>query len=192
MTCGKCGGKFVGGSHAGKARKAPVHEYHCISHLKYGKGVCDASSFMQERPDNFVTDKISMDLRNPNFRELVKQKLREKLTSEPADTRSQKDIKKEIDTCKRAIATLLNRIEDDKCDNWQLLNDHLAKRREDLERLNTGLRQHQDAKQYLALVEKVIDDLDRKFLEAADYLSDTTIEDHELNEIKKKIVKQFL
>lgn len=192
LTCGKCGGKFVGGSHRRKDGHSYVFQYHCLSHLRHGKDVCDASAFMRERPDDFVIDKITQDLNNPTFRKLVKEKLRARLIVELANKRTQKDIKRDIDTCERSIATLLTRIEDDECDNWELINKRLAKRREDLERLKTELRQYQEVIQDQTFVETVISDLDKRFLESADYLSDKTVEDDELNEIKKKIIKQFL
>lgn len=192
LICGKCGNTCVGRSHGGKNRKEPLHEYLCTTHLVFGSSVCDASAFMRERPDQFVTDKISRDLKNPDFRELVKEKLRAKLTSELSASRDHKNIKRDIDTCERSIKTLLTRIGDEQYNNWEILNKYLAERREELERLTAELGQCEDSKQETNSIEQVINDLDSRFLEAADYLSDKTPEDEELNEIRKKIIRQFL
>ncbi len=192
LVCGKCGGNCVGKTHRGTRQKQPIYEYHCLSRLRHGNDVCDASAFVQARPDQFVIDKITKDLGDPKFAELVKEKLRLKLKSELSVSRDQKSVKRDIETCERAIRTLLTRIEDDKCDNWELLNGQLAQRREDLERLNDELRQFQNSKQDMDAVEKAIAEIDARFLEAADYLSDGATIDEELNEIRKKIIRQFL
>ena len=192
LYCETCGGRCVGQSNYGKSRKTPALQYACSTRVKFGVSSCDSGYFSRKGPDEFVLETILGFCKDPGFRKLVKQKMRDRLIKEIDYSRDEQKIKREIAKIEKGIKTLLDRIEDPNNSNWEIANERITERRQEIERLNAELRSVQEQGRTADSVEKLIYELDKRFADAATYLTDTKRGDDEINELKKMIVRQFL
>lgn len=191
LVCASCGGRFSGyvfsTKHSHHSRR-----YACNTRRKKGRYACDSKTIRREPIDQFVLRKIQAYLNDPNFWPLVERKIRGRFTGDTSVSQREKAIRKEITKVEGAIESLMDMIENRKSPNWEDLDKRLAKRREDRERLKEELERARVEKARGASVEQFVADIRAKLSDASRYLTDSKENEKDLNEVKKRIIRQFV
>ena len=191
LFCGICGGKC--GGESGKKKVGNIWtSYVCGTENTIGKSVCSGSNFNRSPVDQFVLDQIRDVVNDNNFITKVEEQLRARLDKRIDVKRQENALLKEIDRCKAGIEGLLDALEDKNNEHRDLINDRLSKNRRDLEALETELKSCREKKKQIDNVDDAIKKVKEKFGNIVNFLSDTRRGDFEINEIKKKIVREFL
>lgn len=191
LFCGTCGGKCAGESgHKEVGNRWTT--YRCSTRRTFGRTVCGASDIARVPIDHFVLDQIRDALQNPDLIAIIEKRLRDKLTSQSDIAEEEKSIRKDIETCKAGIEGLLDALEDKDNPNRDLVNKRLLEKRERLGKLETEFKACQNRKQEIDDVDGMIRRIKEKVNGFANYISDAKYGEWEINEIKKKIVKEFL
>ncbi len=193
LECSQCGGRFSGRSYHRGLRRKPYLCYRCATSAKKGKAVCRPYVIQRERLDQFVLEKISERLKNPHFFSMVEKKVQEKLKDRGGYRSREVAIQSKLIKAKSAVSNLLEILEDRKNSNWDLYNDRLRERREEVESLEAELASLESQQ----LTRKSLQEALRKAKEkirslASGLLSDSVHKEYEKNELKKSIIKQFL
>lgn len=192
IYCKNCGAKYGGRSYHRRRRKKAYLCYRCGTRAKKGQVACDARTVNREHLDHFAIDRIIDELTEVNFWPHVEKSLRDKLEKGYRIKRDEEFIKREIAKAKISIDKLLDLIEHGNSGNRQLYDDRLSKNREEMEKLEDELASLKSTRDSIASVETIIKKAKKEFSNPSKLLSDSVFGDHEANELKKKIIKEFL
>lgn len=193
LECESCGGKLVGNSNRGKNKiKTPYLAYRCSTQLGYGRSVCNSASILRATADQYVLDKIKGYIYDPAFWSIVEKHIRSRLDRSSELARAEEETKRKIVDVQKRISGLMVILEKPEDPNWDLFHQQLDSRRRELDALQDELKSFHRKKETVDSIDKTLAAAKKIFEESAVFLSDLVYGEFEKNEIKKKIVKQFL
>ena len=192
LFCENCGDRCAGDTHNRNNGTQVAMSYRCSSRRKFGNSVCDSPDVSRAPLDKFVLDKIKTMLDNPDFWPLVEQKIRNKLIDKENTQNTKVMIKRKIQGVNEAINSLLRIIENANTANWNVYDQRLSQRRQEVERLEEELKRQEALENNREDLEEKIRFIREKYSDVSSYLTDTKRGEDEVNELKKDLVRQFL
>ncbi len=192
LFCAKCGAKYSGHNHYVNHGRKTTTSYRCTTTKTNGRAMCDSLMINRARVDRFVLGYVQNLLNNPDFYKMVESKIRAMLEETQPLRRDDNVIEKKIHRAENAIARLMNIMESSDGSNWEEYDKRITEHKKVIQQLKMELAQSGSKPKPQKSIEEKIEDIRRRFSDAANYLTDSVPGDTENNAKKKNILAQFL